>query len=133
MSDRKHETVVWLLERLEDALMERGSSGGRSQFESVSLLPGPLWNEAFRELQRCLDLMNLRAAHDEILLSDDGSCSRRAARWHVIAWYVQTESRQVDIWADVLNRQGRATGRKVLRRRTDKGGGGVEVDRKSVV
>src|SRR3990167_8053326 len=54
---RRHETIVWLLERLEDALMERSSSNGRSRFESVSLQAGPLWNEAFRELDRCLGRM----------------------------------------------------------------------------
>src|SRR3990167_9074800 len=112
---RKHETVVWLLERLEDALMERSSSNGRSQFESVSLLPGPLWNAAFVELERCLGRMRSLGRQEAVCVlgkvgvgggsrnaagglserSRGISCSLGCARWHVMAWYVQVESRQV--------------------------------------
>src|SRR3990167_10233175 len=113
MSVGRRETIVWLLERLEDALMERSSSGGRSRFESVSLLPGPLWNDAFRELQRCLDRMRALARQEAVcvyakgnvplnarsaaggLSARSGGISLGTARWHVLACYVQVESRQV--------------------------------------
>ena len=141
MSDRKRDTIVWLLEHFEDALMERSMiPNGRNGHDSVLLTAGAWWGSpAFQELERCLDKMQLRAAHDEVSWKagkDEkgraypaGSCSRRAARWHVIAWYVQTERRQKDMWIDVLNRNGHPTGRKVLRKRTDKSGGGILVVR----
>lgn len=140
MTDRKHDTIVFLLERMEDALMERSSTNGKSQHESVSLLAGPWWHSpAFQELTRCLDKMRLRAAHDEVSWKagkDEkgraypaGSCSRRAARWHVIAWYMQTERRQKDMWVDVLNHNGQPSGKKVLRKRTDNSGGAILVVR----
>lgn len=94
VSDRKRDTIVWLLERFEDALMERSNSNGRSQHESVSLLPGPLWNEAFRELDRCLGRMRNRGRQRAVSYPA-GSCSLGCARWHVLAWYVQVEHRQV--------------------------------------
>src|SRR3990167_4434345 len=109
---RKHETIVGLLERVEDALMERSSSNGRSQFESVSLLPGPLWNAAFVELERCLGRMRSLGRQEAVCVygkenvqatRSDATASLSArsrgiplgtARWHVMAWYVQVESRQ---------------------------------------
>ena len=139
--DRKRETIVWLLERYEDALMERTMiPNGRNGHESVLLTSGPWWGSpAFQELERCLDKMRLRAAYDEVSWNagkDEkrrpypaGSCSRRAARWHVIAWYVQTERRQKDMWVDVLNHNGQPSGKKVLRKRTDKSGGAIQVVR----
>ena len=125
MSDRKRETIVWLLERLEDALMERSSSNGRSQFESVSLLPGPLWNAAFVELERCLGRMRSLGRQEAVCVlgkenvqatRSDATASLSArsrgiplgtARWHVVAWYVQVESRQVMARQTVRGKHGK--------------------------
>ena len=106
-------TIVFLLERLEDALMEHTMiPNGRNGHDAVLLTSGPWWNSpAFRELTRCLDKMRLRAAHDEIGYRDANGtlccCSRRAARWHVIAWYVQVERRTVKKWQARVDDQGR--------------------------
>ena len=90
---RRRETIVWLLEHLEDVLMERTESFGKSKHESVSLQAGPLWNDAFRELERCLALMRNRGCQQAVSY-EGGSCSLRCAAWHVNAWYVQVERRQ---------------------------------------
>ena len=122
---RKHETIVWLLERMEDALMERSHSNGRSQFESVSLLPGPLWNAAFVELERCLGRMRSLGRQEAVCVlgkenvqatRSDATASLSArsrgiplgtARWHVVAWYVQVESRQVMARQTVRGKHGK--------------------------
>ena len=106
MSDRHFETIVWLLERMEDALMERSQTNGKSQHESVELHAGPLWNEAFRELQRCLDRMRNQAQQQTVSFPG-GSCSLGCARWHVIAWFVQVEHRQVVARQTVKGRNGK--------------------------
>ncbi|MCR4339134.1 MAG: hypothetical protein NUW01_04510 [Gemmatimonadaceae bacterium] len=125
MSDRKHDTIVWLLERMEDALMERSSTNGKSQHESVSLLPGPLWNEAFRELDRCLNRMRALARQQAVYENPKGNGQANGAnaagavsarpsgiplgtaRWHVLAWYVQVEHRQVMARQTVKGKHGK--------------------------
>src|SRR3990167_8513826 len=74
---RRHETIIWLLERLEDALMERSHSNGRSRFESVSLQAGPLWNEAFRELERCLGRMRSLGRQEAVCVKAKGGVGGR--------------------------------------------------------
>lgn len=107
MSDRKRDTIVWLLERFEDALLERFvAPGGRNGHESVMLLPGLLWNDAFRELERCLRRMRSLASQQAVSFSG-GSCSLGCAAWHVNAWYVQVESRQVMVWQPITKRNGK--------------------------
>ena len=94
MSGGRRETIVFLLERMEDALMERTSSNGRSQHESVSLLAGPWWGSpAFQELDRCLDLMRSQGRQRAVSFASGKSCSLGCARWHVLAWHVQVEHR----------------------------------------
>lgn len=106
MTDRKHDTIVFLLERMEDALMERSSTNGKSQHESVSLLPGPLWNDAFRELDRCLTRMRNQARQQAVSYAG-GSCSLGCAAWHVNAWYVQVEHRQTMARQTVKGKHGK--------------------------
>lgn len=105
---RKRDIIVFLLERLEDALMERSQTNGRSQRESVSLLPGPWWHSpAFRELERCLDRMRNQARQQAVTYAPGKSCSLGCARWHVIAWHVTAERRTVLKWRPRLDDKGR--------------------------
>lgn len=108
MSDRRRATIVWLLERYEDALMERRSSNGRSHHESVSLLPGPWWNSpAFQELTRCLDKMRNQGRQQAVSYAPGKTCSLGCARWHVVAWYVSPERRTAMKWQARLDDKGR--------------------------
>ena len=88
------EKIVWLLEHFEDVLLERTMlPNARNGHAAVLLMPGPLWNDAFHELERCLALMRNRGRQQAVSY-EGGSCSLRCAAWHVNAWYVQVERRQ---------------------------------------
>ena len=115
MTDRRHDTIVFLLERMEDALMERSSTNGRSTHESVSLMPGaqllatknePYWNEAFRELDRCLTRMR-NQGQQQAVTYQGGTCSLGCAAWHVNAWFVQVEHRQTVARQTVKGKHGK--------------------------
>lgn len=108
MSDRQR-TIVFLLERYEDALMERTMiANGRNGHDAVLLTPGPWWNSpAFRELTRCLDRMRNQARQQSVRWDVGQTCSLGCARWHVIAWYVQVERRTVMRWQPRLDDKGR--------------------------
>lgn len=110
MSARKQETIVWLLERMEDALMERSMiPNGRNGHESVLQMPGPWWNSpAFRELTRCLDKMRNQAQQQAVAYAPGKTCSLGCARWHLIAWHVSAERRTTSAWQPRLDDKGRA-------------------------
>lgn len=104
------ESIAWLLERMEDALMERpsGTSNERNGRNSVLLKPGPWWNSpAFKEISRCLDLMRNQARQQSVTYAPGKTCSLGCARWHVIAWYVSTDTRTTMTWKDRLDDKGR--------------------------
>ena len=110
MSDRKRDTIVWLLERMEDALMERSliPNGGRNGHDSVLLTAGPWWNSpAFQELTRCLDKMRNQAQQQAVTYAPGATCSLGCARWHVIAWHVTVERRTAMKWQPRLDAKGR--------------------------
>lgn len=118
MSDRKretikwrpeHDTIVFLLERYEDALMERMMvPNGRNGYDAVLLMSGPWWHSpAFQDLARCLDKMRNQARQQAVTYAPDKTCSLGCARWHVLAWYVSAERRTVMRWRARLDERGR--------------------------
>src|SRR3990167_4213693 len=109
MSVDKHDTIVWLLERMEDALMERSMiPNGRNGHDSVLLTAGAWWGSpAFGELTRCLDKMRNQAKQQAVTYAPGKTCSLGCARWHVIAWHVSPERRTAMKWQARLDDKGR--------------------------
>src|SRR5262245_7858443 len=80
-----------MLERYREAVAQ-GSLGASLEAHGDRLLMFPReWNQAMRELDRCLGLMRRETP---------------ALRWHVIAWYVDIHWRQVPRFRTVHKRNG---------------------------
>lgn len=88
----RQECVKLMLARYRDALASSSLLPTDDPGQGRVLLFPPEFNPALRELDRCLTLMRHLEHHEY------AGTTLKQLRWHMIAWYVDAQSRQTPIY-----------------------------------
>jgi hypothetical protein len=100
-SAQKQERIKAMLARYRDALAQGAIGVSGEAPDSRVLLFGKDFNDALRELDRCLGEMRKRGNQEAIQ-----GVPLRTIRWHVIAYYLDVHYRQVPVYARVATKKG---------------------------
>jgi hypothetical protein len=87
--------------RYRDALHQGSLGLSHEAFDSRLMLFGPDFNQALRELDRCLTLMRKRGYQEAIQ-----GVPLKTIRFHLVAWYIDVDYVQVPIYTRKATKRG---------------------------
>jgi hypothetical protein len=111
----QQERIRAMLLRYRDALHSSTTLATADGYDSRKLGFPPEFNDALRELDRCLELMRKRGYQEAIQ-----GVPLKTVRFHVIAWFIDVHYRQVPVFTRKATRKGwklEPTGYKLEARR----------------
>jgi len=97
-SSQQQDRVKAMLIRYRDALAASSSIPTGEQGDRLLMFP-PSFNQALRELDRCLGVMRSQGNQQAI-----NGVPLKTICWHTIAWYVDVTHKQVPVYARQLTR-----------------------------